>query len=86
MFTPILVGNQKKTYFIITLKTFIDRMMENSMGMWMLVSGIFPIFLIGTLIKAYLHRKRIQMLIGQIPEVKIESPARAPENDWVPSP
>lgn len=39
-----------------------DRIMENSMALWMLLSALFPIFFFGTIIKAILHFRRTRSL------------------------
>ena len=63
----------------------LDRIMQNSMAIWMLVSGLFPIFLLGMVIKAYLHLRRLRVLVKSIPQTPIV-PAWIPTEDWVPSP
>ena len=71
-----------------------DRIMENSMAMWMLVSALFPIFLFGTIIKAVLHFRRLRVLkrLGDRPgDIRGLFPApvtrhdRVESEDWVPS-
>lgn len=70
-----------------------DRIMENSMAMWMLVSALFPIFFFGTIIKAVLHFRRMRALkrikgLGEdmetftAPETRED---RVQSEDWVPS-
>ncbi|GEM_PF-3589161 len=63
-----------------------DRIMQNSMAIWMLVSGLFPIFLFGMLIKAVLHLRRIRQLVKRFPEVPAVPSSWVPAEDWVPSP
>ena len=74
-----------------------DRIMENSMPMWMLVSALFPVFLFGTIIKAVLHFRKMRALEmpmrpvhpGEIFAVPIARPIthreRAESDDWIPS-
>lgn len=61
-----------------------DRIMENSMAIWMLVSAVFPIFFFGTLIKAFLHYRRLRRLPEYVPGVPAPR-ARARTDDWVAS-
>lgn len=57
------------------------------MAIWMLISGLFPIFLFGMLIKAFLHLRRIRELVRNLPESsKVPVHAWVPAEDWVPSP
>ncbi len=72
-----------------------DRIMENSMPIWLIVSAVFPIFLIGMIVKAILHLRRMRALsetiarerILVIPEREVWSDkVWAETNDWVPSP
>ncbi|MEO7427455.1 MAG: hypothetical protein ABI036_19875 [Fibrobacteria bacterium] len=65
-----------------------DRIMENSMAIWMLVSLAFPIFLVGTLVKAVRHFRKPRWE----PEAEpMSAPAgarahnRIESEDWVPS-
>ena len=64
----------------------LDRIMENSMAIWMLVSGLFPVFLFGMLIKAFLHHRRVRRMLESIPESPRVPLAWSPADDWVPSP
>jgi hypothetical protein len=73
-----------------------DRIMENSMALWMLVSALFPIFFFGTLIKAALHFRRMREL-NRLEErlvVRLENRLerrlenrleRLESEDWIPS-
>ena len=61
-----------------------DRMMQHSLPMWLLVSALFPIFFFGTLIKAFLHFRRLRALPGYVPHIPVlREPAEA--EDWIPS-
>jgi hypothetical protein len=62
-----------------------DRIMENSMALWMLASALFPIFFFGTLIKAILHYRRTRKLLEYIPRPPVPR-TRFQTDDWVPSP
>ena len=67
-----------------------DRIMENSMAMWMLVSALFPIFLVGTIIKAVLHFRRMRALKrprdpGELFPAPISRHDRVESEDWIPS-
>ncbi|MDB5047458.1 MAG: hypothetical protein JWO30_529 [Fibrobacteres bacterium] len=62
-----------------------DRIMENSMALWMLVSALFPVFCLGTLIKAVLHFRRTRELLEYVPGPPVSQPRFKPD-DWVPSP
>jgi hypothetical protein len=73
-----------------------DRIMENSMAIWVLVSAAFPIFAIGTLIRALRHFRRLRaayesysaapVSLARYPEASLPRPVRVSANDdWVPS-
>jgi hypothetical protein len=73
-----------------------DRIMENSMAIWMLISAAFPVFAIGTLIKAFLRFRRLRTASGHYPAATMsrvsfsDAPASRPVHavagdDWVPS-
>jgi hypothetical protein len=72
---------------ITNIQIMFDRIMENSMAMWMLVSALFPIFFFGTLIKAALHFRRMRALKeqGEILPRPVLGEERVEANDWVPS-
>jgi hypothetical protein len=67
-----------------------DRIMENSMALWMLLSALFPIFFFGTIIKAILHFRRTRSLTryrDYLPGLT-SVPAREDRvdaEDWIPS-
>jgi hypothetical protein len=73
-----------------------DRIMENSMAIWVLISAAFPVFAIGTLIKALLHYRRLRaanepysatpVAFPRFPEAAVSRTVRASaEDDWIPS-
>ena len=61
-----------------------DRIMENSMALWMLVSALFPVFFFGTLIKAILHYRRTRLPREYVPAAPVPRPLLQ-SDDWVPS-
>lgn len=61
-----------------------DRIMENSLPIWMLVSLAFPIFLVGTLIKAVRHFRKPRWEAESIPAPAVVR-RRIETEDWVPS-
>jgi hypothetical protein len=75
---------------ITSFQTMFDRIMENSMAMWMLVSALFPIVFFGILIKAFLHYRRTRAIQRTAEALQYAPPrpharARAASEDWVPS-
>ncbi len=76
--------------WITNFRIMFDRIMENSMPLWMLVSALFPIFFFGTLIKAVLHYRRMRALRRSGDRMEL-FPApmahqkRVESEDWVPS-
>ena len=66
-----------------------DRIMENSMALWMLASAVFPIFLFGSLIKAFLHFRNLRRLPEYIPGTSLARPRSQTDSmhseDWVAS-
>jgi hypothetical protein len=63
-----------------------DRIMENSMAIWMLVSLAFPIFLIGTLVKAVRHFRKPRWEPETEPfPAPVAARSRIEIDDWVPS-
>ena len=66
-----------------------DRIMENSMALWMLLSALFPIFFFGTIIKAIVHFRRmkahreIKQQLEFIPRHMLRE-NRVAADDWVP--
>ncbi|MDB5106585.1 MAG: hypothetical protein JWP91_4274 [Fibrobacteres bacterium] len=70
---------------ITNFQAMFDRIMENSMAIWMLVSAVFPIFFFGTIIKAVLHFRRRRGLLEYLPRIPVPQ-ARFEQDDWVPSP
>jgi hypothetical protein len=64
-----------------------DRIMENSMALWMLVSALFPIFFFGTIIKAILHFRRTRALVRyrEYQAILPALPERVNSEDWIPS-
>lgn len=79
---------------ITNFRIMFDRIMENSMALWMLVSALFPIFFFGTLIKAVLHYRRMRALSRLGDQVELFSAPivrpvthhdRVDSEDWVPS-
>lgn len=61
-----------------------DRIMENSMPLWMLASALFPIFFFATLIKAILQYRRTREALQTLPLAALPR-ARMENRDWVPS-
>jgi hypothetical protein len=64
-----------------------DRIMENSMALWMLLSALFPIFFFGTIIKAILHFRRTRTLARYreyLPNLPNRE-ERVDAEDWIPS-
>jgi hypothetical protein len=85
---PDNIGLAKPKYpdFPILENLMFDRLMENSMALWMLISGLFPVFLFGMIIKAYLHYRRTRLLLDKMPKVPVVTHAWVKSEDWVPSP
>ena len=61
-----------------------DRIMENSMAIWLLISAAYPVFLVVMLIKAFRHFRRLR--------APVDYAAYAPEpvhasrrDDWTPA-
>jgi hypothetical protein len=65
-----------------------DQIMENSMAIWMLLSALFPIFLIVMIARAVLHLRRLRAMVDNMPEPPIatHSWVEIESEDWVPSP
>jgi hypothetical protein len=61
-----------------------DRIMENSMAIWILVSATYPIFLFGMIFKAFRHYRRLRALPGRAPMLPVPEP-RTQSGDWVPT-
>ncbi|HKP95316.1 MAG TPA: hypothetical protein VJ385_06120 [Fibrobacteria bacterium] len=62
-----------------------DRIMENSMAIWLLVSALFPVFCFGTILKAILHFRRAHALSEYLSKPAVPRPRFEPD-DWIPSP
>ncbi|MEO6097159.1 MAG: hypothetical protein ABIW76_16375 [Fibrobacteria bacterium] len=70
-----------------------DRIMENSMALWMLLSALFPVVFFGTIIKAILHYRRTRSLaryreyLSSIPRLASfrTNEDRVETEDWIPS-
>lgn len=64
-----------------------NRIMENSMAIWMLVSIAFPVFCFGTIIKAILHfrKSRIRAEYVSLPAMARSAVDAVAGDDWVPS-
>lgn len=83
-------GNADGEGRIANIQNMFDRIMENSMAMWMLVSALFPIFFFGTIIKAIIHFRRMKAL-REIKRRRDFVPGhrlrdnRVAADDWVPS-
>lgn len=64
-----------------------DRIMENSMAVWLLISAAYPVFLLAMLIKAFRHFRRTRGPASYAP-YPAYSPEFAPRNerdDWTPA-
>ena len=61
-----------------------DRIMENSMALWLLVSAAYPVFLIAMLIKAFRHFRRLRAPVAYAPYPPEPVPASR-RDDWTPS-
>lgn len=61
-----------------------DRIMENSMAVWLLVSAAYPVFLCAMLIKAVRHFRRTRMPAAYAPTLPERRPAPRPD-DWTPA-
>lgn len=86
----VFTGCGGRRGWITNFRYMFDRIMENSMALWMLVSALFPIFVFGTLIKAFLHYRRMRALERMVipDEILPAQPLRherVDSEDWVPS-
>jgi hypothetical protein len=61
-----------------------DRIMENSMAIWLLVSAAYPVFLIGMLVKAVRHYRRLRSPSAHAPLPRERRPQEQPD-DWIPA-
>lgn len=83
-------GNAAGERRITNIQIMFDRIMENSMAIWMLVSALFPIFFFGTIIKAIVHFRRIKapkearQRRESVPRRMLRE-NRVAADDWVPS-
>lgn len=61
-----------------------DRIMENSMALWLLVSAAYPVFILAMLIKAFRHFRRARAPTGYAPyPAEIVTSIR--RDDWTPA-
>jgi hypothetical protein len=67
-----------------------DRIMENSMAVWLLISAAYPVFLLAMLIKAFRHFRRMRAQASYAPyppypnyPPEFVSPPR--RDDWTPA-
>jgi hypothetical protein len=63
-----------------------DRIMENSMAVWLLISAAYSVFLVVTLVKALRHFRRLRAREAYLPY----PPERLPvpslgRDDWTPA-
>ncbi len=63
-----------------------DHFMHDTMPIWILISGLFPVFLIGMVVRAFLHLRRLRRLVENLPMPSAPLHVRTREEDWVPSP
>jgi hypothetical protein len=61
-----------------------DRIMGNSMALWLLVSAAYPVFLVAMLIKAFRHFRRTRVPVAYAPYAPEPVPAPG-RNDWTPA-
>jgi len=61
-----------------------DRIMENSMALWLLVSAAYPVFLLAMLIKAFRHFRRQRAPASYAPYPMETIPASR-RDDWTPA-
>jgi hypothetical protein len=61
-----------------------DRIMENSMALWLLVSAAYPVFLLAMLIKAFRHFRRTRASVAYAPYPREFAPP-ARHDDWTPA-
>jgi hypothetical protein len=61
-----------------------DRIMENSMALWLLISAAYPVFLLAMLIKAFRHFRRLRAPIRYAP-YPAEMAAPSQRDDWTPA-
>jgi hypothetical protein len=61
-----------------------DRIMENSMALWLLISAAYPFFLGATLFKAFRHFRRRRAAFAYAPPVPDRVPS-ARADDWIPA-
>ena len=80
--TDTSVGQSGRTITIFS--GMLDRIMENSMAIWILVSATYPIFLFGMIFKAV---RRYRLLRADLPYVpaSLVAVSRAQREDWIPS-
>lgn len=61
-----------------------DRIMENSMALWLLVSAAYPVFLLTMLIKAFRHLRRQRAPLAYVPYAP-EPVHASRRDDWTPA-
>ncbi len=61
-----------------------DRIMENSMAIWILASATYPIFLFGMIYKAIRRYRQLHAEPAYVPAA-LTSVSRARREDWIPS-
>ena len=66
------------------LSDMFDRIMENSMAIWILVSATYPIFLFGMVFKAVRHYQRLHAAPAYVPSALVAQ-SRFEREDWIPS-
>jgi hypothetical protein len=64
-----------------------DRIMENSMAVWLLVSAAYPVFILAMLIKAFRHfrRTRAPAAYPPYPSYPAEFATPSRRDDWTPT-
>lgn len=61
-----------------------DRIMENSMAVWLVISAAYPVFILAMLIKAFRHFRRSRAPIGS-PAYPSEIAVPSRREDWTPA-